>query len=799
MLAVVYAFEKFRSYLILNKSILYTDHSALEYLFAKKYSKARLLWWVLLLQEFTFKVIDTKGAENLAAGHLSRLENPYENVLYLNEVNETFPLETLNMVTFCGDSSTPWFADYANYHAGNFIVKGMSSQQKNKFFKDVKHYFWDDPYLFKICADQMIRRCVAGQEAVDILTACHSGPTGGHYGANYTAKKVFDSGFYWPTIYKDAHDLVTRYFMGPFLSSRGNKYILVAVDYLSKWVEAKALPTNDARVVCKFLKSLFARFGAPRAIISDRGTYFCNDQFAKVMLKYGVTHRLSTVYHPQISGQVEVSNHGLKRILERTVGENYASWSDKLDDALWTFCTAYKTPIGCTPYKLVYGKAFQLNELNELRDHAYENSLIYKEKTKRIHDSKIKNHVFNVGDQVLLFNSRLKMFSGKLKSRWSRPFTITQVFPYGTVELSQNSRPNFKVMDIQEKDKNRSQIDKTEHENEKSVKEKSSQSQKLQKVKVKSSQSQPRNVSSNNSTDGLAAIESKLDNLGCDMKKLKENVAQNNEERTTEVLQCKLPPKEQNPGNFTLPCTIGDFNFYAMADLGASVNVMPRGIFEFLKLTNLKKTNMLIKMANMTKKEPLGAVKKILVGIDKFLLPSDFVIINKTPNETIIFDRPFLATIHAKIHVFNKEISLGVGNPSSKSLKSDNSQDRQEQQVKKKLRLDEYIPIKHFCKPIVQTYNGKVMMWPNFRYEGCQLNDLTWGQSYAEWYKENSHDNKPRPRDYTLREWMIVKVGHTNVNESVKKALLKSCVIDYFEEVLDPDKDPMERRFDDYK
>ncbi|GJX77735.1 reverse transcriptase domain-containing protein [Tanacetum coccineum] len=149
-------------------------------------------------------------------------------------------------------------------------------------------------------------------------------------------------------------------FMGPFLSSRGNKYIIVAVDYLSKWVEAKALPTNDAKVVVKFLKSLFSRFGAPRAIISDRGTHFCNDKFDKVMSKYGVTHRLSTAYHPQTSGQVEVTNRGLKRILERTVGENRASWSDKLDDALWAFRTAYKTPIGCTPYKLVYGKACHL-------------------------------------------------------------------------------------------------------------------------------------------------------------------------------------------------------------------------------------------------------------------------------------------------------------------------------------------------------------------------------------------------------------------------------------------------------
>ncbi|GKA35099.1 reverse transcriptase domain-containing protein [Tanacetum coccineum] len=466
---------------------MYTNHSALKYLFAKKDSKERLLRWVLLLQEFKFKVIDTKEAENLATDHLSRLENPYENVLDPKEINETFPLETLNMVTFRGDSSTPWFADFANYHAGNFIVKGMSSQQKNKFFKDAKHYFWDDPFLFKICADQVIRRCVHGKEALDILEACHNGPTGGHHGANLTAKKVFDAGFFWPTIYKDAHELVKNCdscqrqgkisqrdkmpqnsiqvckifdvwgidFMGSFSSSRGNKYILVAVDYLLKWVEVKALPTNDARVVYKFLKSLFARFGAPRAIISDRGTHFCNDQFEKVMLKYGVTHRLSTVYHPQTSGQVEVSNRGLKRILERTVGENRASWADKLDDALWAFRTAYKTPIGFTPYKLVYGKAchlsielehkaywalkhanfdlltagdhrkVQLNELNELRDQAYENSLIYKEKTKRIHDSKIKNRVFNVGDRVLLFNSRLKIFSGKLKTCWSGPFTIT--------------------------------------------------------------------------------------------------------------------------------------------------------------------------------------------------------------------------------------------------------------------------------------------------------------------------------------------------------------------------------------
>nr|GFA39883.1 reverse transcriptase domain-containing protein [Tanacetum cinerariifolium] len=223
-------------------------------------------------------------------------------------------------------------------------------------------------------------------------------------------------------------------FMRPFLSSRGNKFILVVVDYLSKWVEAKALPTNDTRVVVKILKSLFARFGTLRAIISDRGTHFCNKQFDKVMLKYGVTHHLSTAYHPQTSGQVVVSNRGLKRILERTIGENLASWSEKLEDALWAFRTAYKTPIGAGDHRKL-----QLNELNELRDQAYENSLIYKEKTKKLHDSKIKNHIFNVGDRVLLFNSRLKIFSRKLKTRWTKPFIgtydnwLSQIFklPHG--------------------------------------------------------------------------------------------------------------------------------------------------------------------------------------------------------------------------------------------------------------------------------------------------------------------------------------------------------------------------------
>ncbi|XP_070016019.1 uncharacterized protein [Nicotiana sylvestris] len=322
------AFEELKKILVTAPSLLHptrSNHLSLCAMQKKKESKPRLIHWVLLLQEFDLEIRDRKGIENQVADHLSRLEGA-EKKVEVEDIIETFPNEHLLAMIM---EEAPWYADIANY-----LASGI---------------------------------------------ACHASPYGGHFGGIRTAAKVLESGLYWPTVFKDAHawfkccdecqrtcnisrrhempmttiqevevfDMWGIDFMGPFVSSYGNKYILVAVYYVSKWVKAVALPTNDAKGVTSFLKkNIFTRFGTQRAILSDGGTHLCNRAFARLLEKYGVSHKVTTPYHPQSSEQVEVSNREIKSVLTKTVNATRNDWARKLDDALWAYRTTFKTPIG---------------------------------------------------------------------------------------------------------------------------------------------------------------------------------------------------------------------------------------------------------------------------------------------------------------------------------------------------------------------------------------------------------------------------------------------------------------------
>jgi hypothetical protein len=494
-LAMIFAIQKFRHYLLGYPFVFYVDHDALKYLINKLDLSGRLARWVLLLQEFDFTIVVRPGKSHGNADHLSRLE-PLENS-NLEPLNDQLPDADLFEV----DVIFPDYVDIITYLKTNQAPGEYNSKQVEALLRRSAPFTLIGETLYKQGHDGILRRCLNPSEVPLILEGCHSDACGGHFAGESTARKALLAGYWWPTLFKDAHSYTRKCdpcqrvgkptpttamplipllalapfekwgidFVGPIAPAtrHGRKrYILVATDYATKWAEAAATRTDDAKTVAKFLyENIISRFGCPKELISDRGTHFLNSTIEALTTKYLIKHRKTSPYHPRANGQTEKTNGLLCQILTKTISGSATDWDDKLWSALWAYRTAYKVTTQFTPFQLVYGqeailpiefeipslrvaienrlgdedslkaRLYALEALDEKRRDAHLHTYAMQVRRKSYYDSKLRPKQFKEGDLVLLYDSRFFKFPGKLQIHWLGPYEVMDVNPNGSLQL----------------------------------------------------------------------------------------------------------------------------------------------------------------------------------------------------------------------------------------------------------------------------------------------------------------------------------------------------------------------------
>ena len=381
-LAMVFSVKKFRHYLLLNPVVFFVDHMAIKYLVNKADLSGRIARWVLLLEEFDYTVEYKPGKMHHQADHLSRLSE----TLGVTPIEDNLVDETLFTIA----SQPKWYNHIAEFLATQQLPEELSHHERRKVRVNSRYFAIVGNRLYRRGVDGLLRRCVVEEEVSKILEACHDSACGGHFAGRLTAQKALRAGYFWPTMFQDAHDYVKRCDacqryakndlhmamplhvslpLAPFEkwgidyigevhpnSSRGMKHIIVATEYLTKWAEAKAVKANDAVHAANFLfEQVITRFGCPKILISDRGTHFLNTVIESMTKRFDINHRMTTPYHPQTNGNTERVNQTLVNILRKTVQDSKRDWDTKLPAALWAYRTTYKVTTKATPFSLVYG------------------------------------------------------------------------------------------------------------------------------------------------------------------------------------------------------------------------------------------------------------------------------------------------------------------------------------------------------------------------------------------------------------------------------------------------------------